>query len=183
MKNSSLFQCKFPEWLFSLFTSILFTSSYNPSKVEMFKEKTLRLTSFSDLTVSHQSIRFHRSYNSLRHLGQTKGPFLSLIISKCRLPAYFKPNIYVKSHLDSLLQIFPPSPMTEFQTAKKYFSLYSDTQRVDFSASLANGNEITHRVSQSERHSVIPDTRNSVFVLQSTIGIFCVRSLVAYKMV
>lgn len=65
--------------------------------------------------------------------------------------------------------------MAKNQTAKEFFLLYSDTQHVDFSASLANENEMTHRVSQFEQHSVIPDTRNSVFLLQSTIvGIYFV---------
>ena len=67
--------------------------------------------------------------------------------------------------------------MVKNQTAKEYFSLYSDTKHVDFSASLANENKMTHRVSQSKQHSVIPDTRNSVFLLQSTVGMFCVKSI------
>ena len=55
--------------------------------------------------------------------------------------------------------------------------MYSDTKHVDFSAPLANENKMTHRVSQSKQHSVIPDTRNSVFLLQSTVGIFCVKTI------
>lgn len=82
----------------------------------MFREKTFRLCSFSDLMINHRSIRFHRSYNSLWHLVQAKGPFLFLMISKSRLPAYFKPDLSMWSYtLTARFRYFPLHQWLKFK--------------------------------------------------------------------
>lgn len=75
----------------------LFTIFINSKQGRMFKNKTSRLSSFSDSRNSHQISGFTVS-SSLGHLVQAKGPFLFLIISKCRLPTYFKAGLSLWSY-------------------------------------------------------------------------------------
>lgn len=70
----------------------LFPIFINSKQGSLFTDKTLRLSLFSDLRISYQSWHFMGS-SFPRHVVQAKGPFLFLIISKCRLPTYLKASV------------------------------------------------------------------------------------------